>query len=149
MDSPVEWKVVKEPTAEQILERGRTRRIKEIEYCGGVVFAYGMTRLEAKAYRQACADAAGSVEKDEYADERMVMLMIRDSAGKPIFDETHLTRLADMNEADFRPLAAACAEVNGWGPQAREDLVKNSEPTRTSVSGSDSPVGSDSPIPTK
>lgn len=127
------------PTAEQILARGRQRRIKEVEYCGGVVYAYGMTRAEVRAYRDACTAAAGSVEADQYADERMIMMMIRDQTGKCIFDDTHLMRLADLNEADYAPLYRACVEVNGWGRQSQEELAKNSAGTPTSGSGSDSP----------
>ncbi len=122
-------------TADQILDRGRQRRIKEVAYMGGIVYAHGMTRLESKAYRDESIQAAGSVAADEYQDERLVMHMIRDVGGVPIFSEKHLTRMADMNEADFRPLLLACMEVNGWGPQAQDEIRKNSE-TRSAASTS-------------
>ena len=135
------------PTAEQIIEHGRQRRIRSVTYCGGTVYAYGFTRAEAKAYRAACIEAAGSVLADEYRDERMIAQMIRDASGKRIFGDNHLTQLADMNEADFAPLWNACAEVNGWGEAAEEEIRKNSR-TRTGGSGSGSPPTSGSPAPT-
>jgi hypothetical protein len=135
------------PTAEQIIERGRQRRIKAVAYCGGTVYTYGMTRAEAKAYRAACTEAAGSVAADEYRDERLLVHMIRDASGKRIFSESHLTQLADLNEADFAPLWNACAEVNGWSAAAEEEIRKNFG-TRSPDSGSGSPPTSGSPVPT-
>jgi hypothetical protein len=125
------------PSAEQIIEQGRQRRIKAVAYCGGTVYAYGLTRAEAKAYRAECAEAAGGVLADEYRDERLIVHMIRDETGRRIFSEAHLLPLADLNEADFAPLWTACAEVNGWTATGEEEIRKNSR-TRSDGSGSDS-----------
>lgn len=126
------------PTAQEIIEHGRRRRIKEVPYLGGVVYAYGMTRAESKAYRAECTESSGGSGPDEYADERLLLHMIRDGAGRRIFGEGHLTQLADMNEADWNILFEACAEVNGWSRLAQQLLEKNSR-TRTGGSGCDSP----------
>jgi hypothetical protein len=129
----------KSPTAEQIIESGRQRRIKEVSYLGGVVFAHGLTRTEARLYRRAGQDAAGEGGEDAYSDERLVQHCIRDAAGVRIFQDRHLTLLADMNEADFRALLLPCLEVNGFGRIGEEALRKNSGTTGTSASGSGSP----------
>ncbi len=133
-----EFEASHSPTAEQIIERGRQRRIKKIPYCGGTVYAYGLTRSEGKAYREACTAAAGSVLADEYRDERLVAHMIRTETGQRIFSDNHLTQLADLNEADFAPLWNACAEANGWSAAGEEELRKNFR-TRTGASESGSP----------
>lgn len=136
------------PTAEQIIEQGRRRRIKEVTYCGGTVHVHGQTRTEARAYRNECVEAAGSIQADEYRDERLIMHMVRDRTGKRIFSEAHLTQLANMNEADFAPLFGACAEVNGWTAAATEEIRKNSG-TRSGASGSGSPPTGGSAAPTQ
>jgi hypothetical protein len=125
-------------TAEAILGQTRTRRIKEVSYLGGMVYAHGFKRAEAKLYRQSCREAAGDGGEDGYSDERLVQHCIHDQQGKRIFTAAHLTRLADMNEADFAPLLLACLEVNGFGRVGEEAIRKNSG-TRSSGSGSGSP----------
>jgi hypothetical protein len=132
------------PTAEQILEAGRKRRIKEVSYLGGTVYAWGFKRTEAKAFWEESRKATEDGGDDLYQDERMVMHCIRDAAGKRIFAEQHLTQLADLNQADFGPLIVACYEVNGFGEIGRAALAKNSETTRNSSSGSDSQPGTGS-----
>jgi hypothetical protein len=131
-------------TAEMILEQTRTRRIKEVPYLGGTVYAHGFKRVEAKLYRQACREAAGEDGEDGYSDERLVQHCIHDKKGQRIFTEAHLTRLADMNEADFAPLLVACLEVNGFRRVGEDAIRKNSGPTPTSASGSASPSTTDS-----
>jgi hypothetical protein len=62
--------------------------------------------------------------------------IFRDAAGKAVFQDKHIPLLADMNEADIRPMIDACAEVNGFGPAAREAIRKNSVTTPAADSGS-------------
>jgi hypothetical protein len=133
-------------TAEQILETGRTRRIKEVPYMGATVYAHGMKRAEAKAFWRACREASGDDEagRDPYEDERLIVHCIRDGAGKRIFTDAHLPQLADMNLADSSPLIEACYEVNGFGVIGRAALAKNSQRTQKSDSGSDSPPTTES-----
>jgi len=125
-------------TAEQIFAQGRQCRIKEVPYMGRKVYVHGFSRTEAQAYRQACIKAAGSVENDALSDERFVMMMVRDAAGRQIFGTEHLMLLADLNEADWLPLYVACLEVNGWGKIGAEAVRKNSEKTQPGASGSGS-----------
>ena len=120
-----------ELTGESILEAGRKRRIEEVPYMGGKVYAYGFKRPEAKAYWKACRDAVGEGGTDQYADERLVQRCIRDSMGKNLFTEDQLLLLADMNTADFGPLIEACLRVNGMGEIGRAAIAKNSSATRT------------------
>lgn len=125
------------PTAEQILEAGRKRRIKEVLYLGGTVYAWGFKAQEARAFHEACAEATGRDEvKDPYSNQRLVQHCLRTEIGDRIFKPEHLTQMADMNESDFRPLLTACMEVNGYGVAAEDEIRKNSGPTRDSGSGS-------------
>jgi hypothetical protein len=136
------------PTAEQILESASGRRIKEIAWGENTFYAYGFTRHETKAWRKACVDAAGSVEADEYSDERMIAWMVRYADGRRVFTDEHITRLAAMNEADWEKLYLPCCEVNGWTKEASEHLRKNSVRTPNADSGSGSPPTSGSEAPT-
>lgn len=133
------------PSAEQILEAGRIRRIEPVTLAQGKVYAWGFKRSEAKTFWSESRDSVPAGEPDLYADERLVLHCIRDGSGKRIFRSEQLTQLADMNQADFSPLLAACWRVNGWGPEGAEAIRKNSEPIRTDGSGSPSPQGSESP----
>lgn len=136
---------IEEPanSREALHARGRTRRIVPVRGSADL-FAHGFTRQEAKAWRKACAQAAGSIDDDEYSDERFVVAMIRDSQCRRVFTDKDVLLLADYSEAEWTPLYMACVEANGWGVLGVERLRKNSEPTRTSGSGSDSQPGSGS-----
>lgn len=136
---------IEEPaiTRESLHERGRSRRIVAVRGVAGL-FAHGFTRQEAKAWRKACAEAAGSIEDDEYSDERFVVAMIHDGRGRRVFTDQDVLLLADYCEAEWTPLYMACVEANGWGALGVERLRKNSEPTRTSGSGSGSQPGTES-----
>lgn len=124
--------------AQTIIDAGRQPRVKEVQLASGTVFAHGLKRTQAKAWYLQNRDEAGEAGDPLYADERLIVLCIRDAAGKAIFSDRHLPLLADMNEADIRPLIDACMEVNGFGA-AREAIRKNSKATDSGGSGSDLP----------
>jgi hypothetical protein len=129
----------KNPSVEEILEAGRVRRKLPVACLGGTFWAYGLTRPEARAYREESVAAAGGSGEDSYADERYVMHSLRDADGNRVFREEHLTRLAAMNDADFRALLIPCLEINGIGEAGREWFRKNSGPIPSGDSGSASP----------
>ncbi|MEN6335553.1 MAG: hypothetical protein ABFE01_14985 [Phycisphaerales bacterium] len=131
---------MEELTAQEIIANGRKRRVKEVSYMGRKVYAHGLSRQEAKAYWSECQKAGGPGGEDAYSDERLIVWCLRDSAGRPVFKTDHILQIADMNEADFRPLWSACMEVNGFGATGEAAARKNSETTPSGDSGSGSPV---------
>jgi hypothetical protein len=129
----------KSPSLTAILQAGRTRRIKEIPYLGGTVYAHGFQAQESDVYEKECEAAAGSIAHDEYSDARLIQHCIRNEDGARIFGPEHLTEIAAFNQADKRVLLTACYEVNGLGELGREYVRKNCTTTRSTGSGSGSP----------
>lgn len=101
---------------------------------GRHVWLHGLTELEWQQWRNDCArDDEGRIT-DPYADAKMLVMMVRDDAGKRLFDANGVFKLAACFERHMQPIKAAMMRLNGTDLATQEAIAKNSGKTATSGS---------------
>ena len=119
------------------------RRFREVSLpvSGLLLRIRSLTEGELSGYHAHVATAktdAGRSRRLEGATRRLFALCLVDGDGNRIFSDTESDGLSGMDAADSQRLYDACAEHVGINQRDIEELVKNSEPTGTADSPSES-----------
>jgi len=105
----------------------------------GRVRVYGLTCGEKDAYQNEVTQISGRKSPQvrlNNARAKLLVMVVRDSQGRPVFTDTDLGKVMEVPAAITEPILDTAWELSGMGPGEVEDMVKNS-PSDLPPTGSD------------
>lgn len=112
---------IKKAIIEKKILQGKA--VEEAEILGVKGYLFKISSFDMEGFRQLANDP--DPQKSRLGPAKLVQISFRDESGAMVFEELDVTLIAGIDEDQIGPVYRRCLQINGYGIEGGELLLKN------------------------